>query len=368
MADKKKSDSTSLPYSPTMTQDYSWISDTARAVESIVLPKIISYIRSIAPRIADMHSEKPLVIADYGADDGVNSSEMFEKIIAQIRAVNPSLKIRLVYIDIADPDGFNKFWKTSRLAQLEGIEAEYIRRSFYEPFPEISGKLNIGFSSTSLHWLNTKTVKADFFQHPMCIQANQLANKERRKFVEKWRNDWRIFLHECAAELVEGGALFMANLANLGGDRWPASAGYNNIRDICQELQREGLLSKEELKAIFVPDYFATPQEMKALMNEADIKRILFLKSFEDMTVPCAYFTKSQNKLGDPEERARLATTLAHVVRAWSKSSVAIGLASNNKGMIEEIYSRLRDRFYANPCGLPYQYCMLEVVKRIQSP
>ncbi|MDD5313577.1 MAG: hypothetical protein PHO26_11125 [Dehalococcoidia bacterium] len=367
MADKKKSDPTASRYLPTMTQDYSRISDTARAVESIVLPKIISYIRGIAPRIAHMHSEKPFMMADYGADDGVNSSELFEKIITQIRAVNPSLKIKLLYVDIADRAGFDKFWETSRLAQMEGVDAEYIRRSFYEPFPEIAGKLDIGFSSTSLHWLDTKTVKAGFFQHPFCIQANQLAGKERRKFVEKWRGDWRVFFRECSVELVDGGALFLANLTDLGHDCWPASAGYNNIRNVCSELYQEGRISKEELNAIFVPDYFATPQEMKSLLNENDIKQALSLKSSEEMTVPCAYFTKWQDKLDDAQERSLLAATLAHVVRAWSSSSVGIGLAPGNKGQIEEIYSRLKDKFYETPVGLPYQYCLLELVKRGKS-
>ncbi len=350
-------------YSPTMTADYSRISDTARAVNAEVLPRMASYIRQISPQIAAMKADEVFVIADYGAADGVNSSELFEAVIRRIHVVNPSLSIKLVYIDLADPANFMAFWATSALAELERVEAQYIQRSFYEPFPEIAGKLQIGFSSTSLHWMNAKTVEADFFCHPLCIQPNQLLDFERRKFSEKWQADWRTFLQECRASLVKGGALFFANLANLGDDRWPASSGYNNLRDICQELYEEKKISDAELDAIFIPDYFASPYEMVRVLDEDDLKRCFAVNAVESLTVPCAYFTKAQDRLDDPQERSTLAATLAHVVRAWSESSLRVGLRADNKELIEDIYLRLQDKFYEKPEGLPYQYCLLEMVK-----
>ncbi|MFA5064536.1 MAG: hypothetical protein WC566_03620 [Dehalococcoidia bacterium] len=364
MADRNKNDAAAQHYMPTMTGDYSRISDTAKAVDYKILPAILAYIKSVAPRITRMDTDTPFVIADYGAADGVNSSVLFENIIGQIRAINPSLKIRLVYNDIAVRDYFDRFWAGSRLKQLGGVEADYIRRSFYEALPEIKGKLHLGFSSTSLHWLNTEDVGTEFFQHPSHIQANQLPDKDRRKFVEKWKRDWRVFLRERAAELGEGGALFMANLTNRGGDRWPASAGYNNLRDACHELCSEGRISPEECKAIFVPDYFATPQEMKSLIGEDGLAQTFDLAFFEEMTVPCAYYAQFKNQLDDEQAKGKLADILAHVVRAWSESSIKTGLAAEDKGEIEEIYHRLRDRFYHAPGGLPYEYCLLELVKR----
>lgn len=364
MTDDKKPDSSVPHYQPTMTQDYSRISDTARAVDTVMLPKIMEYIQSRNPLISGVKSGQYFVMADYGAADGVNSSELFGKIIAQIHDINPLLKIKLVYIDIADRMYFDKFWKISNLAKLEYVTADYIRRSFYEPFPELAGQLNLGFSSTSLHWLNTETVDSNFFQHNDCIQANQLGDSGREKFVGKWRDDWRVFFGECSNQLVEGGVMFMANLANLGGDQWPASTGYNNMRDICRELCDEGKITPSELKAIFVPDYFATPDEMRSLFEEDGIRAVYSLESSDEMTVPCAYFSKAQNRLDDPQERAQLSTTLAHVVRAWSESSIRVGLSPDHKNLVEEIYKRLQDRCLSNPGGLPYQYCLLEVIKK----
>jgi SAM-dependent methyltransferase len=364
MTSQKRPDSSVSHYQPTMTQDYSRISDTARAVDAVMLPRIMTYIQSISPRISGIKSGQYFVIADYGAADGVNSSELFGEIIAQIHEINPLLKIKLVYIDIADRLYFDNFWKVSNLAKLEYVTADYIRRSFYEPFPELAGQLNLGFSSTSLHWLNAETVDSNFFQHHDCIQANQLGDSERGKFVGKWKDDWRSFFGECSSQLVEGGALFLANLANLGGEQWPASPGYNNMRDICRELCEEGKIAPSELNAIFVPDYFATPDEMRSLFDEDGIRTVYSLKSSDEMTVPCAYFRKVQNRLDDPQERAQLSVTLAHVVRAWSESSIRVGLSPNHKNLVEEIYRRLRDRFITNPGGLPYQYCLLEVIKR----
>jgi SAM-dependent methyltransferase len=323
-----------------------------------------SYIRRISPQIAAMSAGEVFLIADYGAADGVNSSELFEAVIRQIHEVNCTLTIKLVYIDLADPANFMAFWATSPLAKLKHVEAQYIQRSFYEPFPEIRGKLQIGFSSTALHWMNAKTVGPDYFRHPHCIQPNQLPDHERRKFAEKWKADWRTFLQECSRSLVKGGALFLANLANLGDDRWPASPGYNNLWDICQELYEEKKLSKAELDAIFIPDYFASPHEMSALLDEDDLRGCFSVNAVDPMTIPCAYFSRAQDRLDDPQELSALAATLAHVVRAWSESSMRIGLHADNKELIDEIYRRLRDRFYEKPEGLPYQYCLLELVKR----
>lgn len=347
-----------------MTKDYSQISDTARAVNRKLLPRMVSYIRLIAQEIATMSSNEVFVIADYGAADGVNSSELFEAVIHQIQGVNPMLTIRLVYIDLADPENFETFWSTSALSKIQHVEAQYIQRSFYEPFPEITGKLHIGFSSTALHWLNAKTVEPDYFRHPFCIQPNQLPDSERRKFMEKWQGDWRLFLHECSASLVKGGALFFANLANLGGNRWPASPGYNNLRDICQDLCKEKKLSEVELNTIFIPDYFATPHEMSHLLTEDDLSRHFTVNACDPLTVPCSYFTNAQEKLDNPQERSILAFTLARVVRAWSESSMRIGLHADNKGLLEEIYRRLQDKFHEKPEGLPYQYCLLELIKK----
>jgi hypothetical protein len=363
MMHQEKKGSTSPRYMPTMTQDYSRISDTARAVNDRLLPEITDYIESIAPQISSLHPENPFVIADYGAADGVNSSPLFAGIIKHLRSINSSIKFRLVSIDIAGRDGFDRFWKSSQLAQLDGVAAEYIQRSFYEPFPEIAGKLNIGFSSTSLHWLDTRNVRPDFFQHPVDIQPNQLVDAERHKFIEKWKKDWRTFLLKCKDELVEGGALFMANLAELGNEQWPASAGYNYIRDICNEMCAKGLISGEELNAIFVPDYFATPEEMRAVINQNEIERNFHLQYFEEMTVPCAYFSRYQDRLDDPQVKIELGSTLAHVVRAWSESSIKTGLSPDHKDKIDEIYKRLREKFCQTPRALPYQYCIMELRK-----
>ena len=32
--------------------------------------------------------------------------------------------------------------------------------------------------------------------------------------------------------------------------------------------------------------------------------------------------------------------------------------------IIEEIYKRLREKFYETPKGLPYEYCLLELIKK----
>ena len=346
-----------------MTQDYGGISDTAKAVVASVWPMISAYIDSITGHITLMDAATPFTIADYGSADGANSTELLEMSIDRIRSIKPSIKIRLLYMDIADKAPFERFWKDSRLSRCDSVEVRYVQQSFYESLPETEAPVHLGFSSTAMHWLNTKNSDRGFFKHQKHIQANQLPADERTKYIEKWRDDWASFFRERSRELVKNGALFLANLTDLGDERWPASAGYDYLRDICHELYGEGHISDDEFNAFFIPGYFATPDEMRSFFNDDKIKRCFDLRHCDSLTVPCAYSERVKDRLDNPQTRADLAGRLAHVVRAWSESSVRSGLLPHNENMIEEVYKRLREKFLENPKPLPYQYCMVELRK-----
>jgi len=102
---------------------------------------------------------------------------------------------------------------------------------------------------------------------------------------------------------------------------------------------------------------------MTSIFDEETIRRHFALKCIDAITVPCAYFTQMQDSLENPEERRRLAHSLARVVRAWSESSIRVGLSSEDPGLIDEIYNQLADTFFEKPEGLPYQYCLIELIK-----
>jgi len=346
-------------YTPSMTSDYSRISATARAVDRFVEPRVATYIESIRETVAGMPPGRPFVIADYGAADGANSSRLFKGIVEQLRAINPALAVRLVYVDIAGPAPFRRFWEGSALADAENVGAEYIQCSFYEPLPDLAGRVNLALSSTALHWFDTRAVDPSFFRHPQCIQPNQMPEGERALFAARWKDDWRRFLIERSHDLADGGLLVLANLSDLGGSRWPASAGYDRLRDACAALHREGRLSKEELEAIFVPDYFATPDEMRAVIETDEVRRRFSLRSIEATTVPCAYCSQVFED-DEVRERRMLAASLARVVRAWSESSVRVGLSAC-PDLVDEVYVRLEDAFFEHPEALPYQYCLIEL-------
>ena len=203
-----------------------------------------------------------------------------------------------------------------------------------------------------MHWLNTKNIDRGFFQHPKHIQANQLPADERTKYIEKWRDDWVSFFRERSRELVKNGALFLANLTDLGDKRWPASAGYYYLRDICHELYSEGHISDDEFNAFFIPGYFATPDEMRSFFNDDKIKRCFDLRHCNSLTVPCAYSERVKDRLDNPQTRADLAGRLAHVVRAWSESSVRSGLLQRNENMIEEVYKQAQGKVFGKSKAL----------------
>jgi hypothetical protein len=360
MSGKRPNASVPRPYAPAMTEDYSRISETARAVDRFVLPRVLSYLDSIGDEIAQWPAGEPFVIVDYGAADGANSSRCFGEIADRLHAVNPSLRIRFVYVDIADSAPFERFRAAWDRAARDRVEAEYIQRSFYETVPELAGSVRIGYSSTALHWLDTRTAGPAFFRHPEAIQPNQMTGSERGRFAEKWARDWHVFFAERASEVADGGRLFLAALADLGGDRWPASAGYDRLRDVCRSLHEEGRITADELDAVFIPDYFATPEEMHAVLGGDAVAAHFSTESFEATTVPCAYFAETS----DGDERRRLARALARVVRAWSESSIRVGLSADRADLVDECYRRLEDAFFDAPQGLPYQYCLVELERR----
>lgn len=341
---------------PVMTADYSRISDTAKAVTLEILPLI----RQRLAGLMRLAGDGVFRIADYGAADGVNSGPLF----AEIAPILSPLDLELFYIDLASSCGFDRFWREERPSGLAQARGQYWQRSFYLPFPELEGKVHLGFSSTAMHWLDTLRAEAGFFRHPEQLQPNQLPPEENRPFVEKWREDWRIFFRERARELVPGGFLFLACLAGLGGEDWPASAGYDYLRDICAELHREGGITPEEREAVFIPDYFACPEEITALLGEEEMKRLFKLHTCRPLTVPCAYYSRSRASLNRPSARAELAGNLARVVRAWSRSSLENCLEAAHPGLTEEIYRRLEEKFRLEPKPLPYQYCLLELERR----
>ena len=349
------------PSAPTMSPDYSKISNTSLRVVEYMLPKISAYLKRLQPEVSVLRADEPFIIAEYGSADGANSAPLFEAVVAQLHASNPALKIKLIYIDLSAPELFDRFWDQSALSKLPYVSSQYLRRSFYEPFPALAGKVRFGYSSTALHWMDSNTVPPGFFKHAQGIHPSQLAAAEREKFHQKWESDWRAFLKETSAALAPGGALFLAQLTDLGGDNWPASAAYNHLRDICLEMREEGLLTREQAAAIFVRSYFATPAQIKSLLGEPAAKKLFSVKSCESLTIPCSYYAKSKDNLSDPQEKAWLAATLSCVVRAWGESSLRGGL--DNQALLDEIFNRLRAKFYDTPRGLPYQYSLLELLK-----
>lgn len=346
---------------PSMTEDYSRVSETARAIEGFAWPRIAGFVERAEEAIADLPPERPFVVADYGAADGANSSRLFERVVARIRETDPARAIRLVYVDIADPAPFERFRATYTIANEEGVEARYVRSSFYGPVPALAGAVHLGYSSTALHWLDTSDVGDGLFRHPACIQPSQLPEAERAPFAERWRRDWRRFLVERSREMVPGGMLLLSTLTNLGGREWPASAAYDNLRDVCAALHSEGRISDGELQAIFVPSYFATPDEMRGILEEKSVRRHFTLRFRDAMTVPCAYFSRMGDGLETDARRRNLAETLARVVRAWSESSIRAGLSADHADLVDEVYDRLAERFCEAPAGLPYQYCLIEL-------
>ena len=345
-----------------MSPDYSKISNTSLRVVEYMLPKISAYLKRLQPEVSVLRADEPFIIAEYGSADGANSAPLFEAVVAQLHASNPALKIKLIYIDLSAPELFDRFWGPVRAVKttlcLVAVSAPFLLRAFPPRWRERCASATPPPPCTG--WIQTPCRPVSSSTR----RAYTPASWRRRSARNSTRNGSRtgaLSLKKTSAALAPGGALFLAQLTDLGGDNWPASAAYNHLRDICLEMREEGLLTREQAAAIFVRSYFATPAQIKSLLGEPAAKKLFSVKSCESLTIPCSYYAKSKDNLSDPQEKAWLAATLSCVVRAWGESSLRGGL--DNQALLDEIFNRLRAKFYDTPRGLPYQYSLLELLK-----
>ena len=105
---------------------------------------------------------------------------------------------------------------------------------------------------------------------------------------------------------------------------------------------------------------------MRDVLDE-DAAGGLLLGFFDAVTVPAPIYSRCTDPR-DAGERRRLAKHARGVGRAWSESSISAGLAVRDDDIVDEIYRRLADRFFETPRGLPYQYCLVEIVRKVDPP
>lgn len=197
---------------------------------------------------------QPIVMADYGASNGLNSLLPIGAAIAVLRnRTRPEHSVMVAHTDRPDND-FTELFRTleedpdTYLAKDRATFASAIGRSFYSQILP-SNSVNLGWSSWAIHWLSRVPCSIDGH-----IQVNYCTDDTvRAAYAKQAARDWHEFVAFRGRELCPGGRLVVMTMA-IGED---GEFGYrpllSAIVDALDEVATGGLLTEDEMARMCIP-------------------------------------------------------------------------------------------------------------------
>ncbi|HAA36395.1 MAG TPA: SAM-dependent methyltransferase, partial [Gammaproteobacteria bacterium] len=184
-------------------------------------------------------SDRPIVLADFGAADGGTSESALRKCIEQIRTRFPHNQIQVTYTDLPSND-FSALFKNllgvgpetanTYLTDIENVFVNACGIGFHRQLlPDAS--LDIGFSATAMHYISEKPCPIENHVHMVGASGETLA-----AYAEQARQNWTDLLVARAKELRPGGRLVMLNFGIDEEGRYLGNTGGINMFDTFAEI------------------------------------------------------------------------------------------------------------------------------------
>jgi len=248
----------------------------------------LPFLEAAARTVSGTLAPAPLVIADYGASQGINSMRPMGVAIKGLRdRFGNERPIEVVHTDLPSNDFASLFTtlhdhEDSYLAGRQGIFPSAIGRSYFEPL-FAPGRVHLGWNSWTLHWLSQNPVQVDDHVLGILSKSSSAREKVRLRLAEDWRN----FLLARSTELAVGAklvSLSMGATPDLHGwdwilgelwaaavemadkgrisaielERFTASAAGRTLDDICAPFAGAGFagLSLDHAEVVPAPDPF----------------------------------------------------------------------------------------------------------------
>ncbi len=216
----------------------------------------------------------PFCIADMGCADGGSSMMLIRRCVEQVREAAPSRQVSVVYTDQPRNDynalfgilhGLDEGPAPSYLNDFDDVFAMASGSSFYRQLlPD--GTLDLGFSSTAMHWLSQKP--CDISDH---VQAVGASGDELAAFQRQGHADWRTILAHRAHELRPGGCLVLVNFCRDEQGRYLGHTEgvdmFDTFNDVWLGLLDEGSISRDEYVRMTLPQYYNDVDEFSALIT-----------------------------------------------------------------------------------------------------
>ena len=194
-----------------------------------------------AARFVDIADNAPLVVADYGSAQGINSLMPMRVAIAGLRSrVGLARSISVVHIDQPGNDFATLFTMLnedpeSYLCGQAAVFSAAVGRSFFQPVLP-PGTVTLGWCAHAAHWLSRVPASLADAWHVL-VTHDATARSE---FERQAADDWRLFLSARATELRSHGRL-VVYLMTRSDD---GSFGWDLIAWTFEALRTEFLESK----------------------------------------------------------------------------------------------------------------------------
>ena len=181
-------------------------------------------IAAAAPMVLDAvavmdleHDDSAFCFSDMGCADGGSSMSLVRSVIGAVRERCPSRQINILYTD-QPRNNYNALFRLVHDAagsSLKSYKDEFDRlyvhaagTSFYEQMmPDQT--LDLGFSSTAMHWLRGKPVDIPDHVHAVGASGDALTRIQTQA-----SRDWELNLLNRAREMKPGARLVLANFCS----------------------------------------------------------------------------------------------------------------------------------------------------------
>ena len=273
-----------------------------------------------------------VVIADYGASQGVNSLRPLSLAIDTIRDGAPDREILVVHTDLPSND-FGTLLTTvdsdPGSYRRDGVYTTVVGRSFYEQLlPDSS--VWLGWSSIALHWLSRVPGPLDGFWY-----ASGSA-EQRAVWQSSAAADWQQFLTARHRELRPGGRLVVV----VGAARPDGTSGAEPAMALVQDgvdgMVDDGLLSPAERTQMAVPAWYRTEPEWRAPFGDGR----LALEELRFASLGDPLWTDASESRSGPRHEI-YARAVAAALRASFGPSLLGGIPSASQ---DDIATELFDR------------------------
>jgi cyclopropane-fatty-acyl-phospholipid synthase len=333
--------------------------DRHSGAQSAAIGQVIDWLRQAAQAVPLPPASQPIVVLDLGSSEGRNAVAAMRVAVVALRA-RTAQPIQTIYSDLAS-NNFNQLF--ANLAEAgtlaDEVYASAAAGSFYGPLMP-SGSVHIATCFTALLWLDRLPAEPvrDFvcYRRPTPPRAGLTTTPaQSAAFQTQAAADLQAFLRQRARELVPGGKLVVC----VPGDDTVGRCCdglYDVLNDACLDLVSANRVTCTAHERLTIPVYFRTLAEVReAVESPASSLRDAFtIDAAESLVVPTP-FVDAFRRTGDVKS---FAAAYAGFLRAFTEPIARAALVEpgGDAGVIDALYSRIRQRLEAEPERYAFRY------------